>query len=394
MAILDDLKAQNPGLFSGPLGGYIAHGVFSDSVSYPQVTHDEIVAEVATTTGIQVVVGSAGDDRIYVGDGAGDVIAFAGGGVNSIYLTDLNWSEGWMMGTWSTTRTYNSLGHGTSDFSGYIFYNPDTDQTIALSSNFSGYNFGDGSSFQLQPSTYQVDQLKAADQWLGVMEIPELIEEGFLPNNTFDTELLNLLSFFNSNPQLSLSEVGPRGVSVTLRTPGEYAGTDGADNITATYGDHQIEAGNGNDLITLSLPSGSQGSSVNGGYGADTIQGAKGDDVLRGGKGHDSIVGGAGADTLYSGLGRDTLTGGDGADIFVLRGFDPKFPAAVLAPTVTDFQDGQDKIAVQGVSQSEVTAALAAQTGGSGQVSLTLGGAQIVIQGVSVLDAGDFVYGY
>ena len=392
MSILDDLKDQNQDLFRGPLGGYIAHGVFSDSVSFPHVTHDEVVAEIATTTGIQVVVGSAGDDSVYVGDGAGDAIAFAGGGVNDIYLTDLSWSDGWMMGSWSTTRTYNVLGQGTSDFSGYIFYNPETDQTIALSNNFSGYHFGDGSSFQLQPSTYQVDQLKAADQWLGVMEIPELIEEGFLPDNTSDTELLNLLSFFGSNPQLSLGEDGPQGVSLTLRTPGEYSGTDGADEITATYGQHQIASGYGNDHI--SLLDTSDGSIVNGGYGGDTILGGSGNDELRGGKGHDSIVGGTGADTLYSGLGRDTLTGGDGADVFVLRGFDPTFQAAVLAPTVTDFQDGQDKIAVQGVSQSEVTAALATQTGDSGQVSLTLGGAQITVQGVSVLDTGDFVYGY
>lgn len=392
MSILDDLKAQNSGLFQGPLGGYIAHGVFSDSVGAPQVTAGSVVAEVATTTGIQVVVGSAGNDKVYVGDGAGDAIAFAGSGVNDLFLTDLSWADGWMMGTWSTTRTYNSLGHGTSDFSGYIFYNPETDQTIAASNNFSGYHFGDGSSFQLQPSTYQVDQLKAADQWLGVMEIPDLIEEGFLPDNTFDTELLNLLSFFNSNPQLSLGQDGPQGVSVTLSTPGEYAGTDGADEITATYGQHQIETGTGNDHI--SLLGTSTGSVVNGGYGGDTILGGGGGDELRGGKGHDSIDGGAGADTLYAGLGRDTLTGGEGGDVFVLRGFDAKFPGAVLTPTVTDFQDGQDKIAVQGVSQADVTAALAQQTGGGGQVTLTLGGARIVVQGVSALDAGDFVYGY
>ncbi|KZD03717.1 calcium-binding protein [Oceanibaculum pacificum] len=392
MSILDDLKAQNPGLFQGPLGGYIAHGVFAESVNYPQVTHDEIVAEVATTTGIQVVVGSAGDDNVYVGDGAGDVIAFAGGGVNDLYLTDLNWADGWMMGSWSTTRTYNSLGHGTSDFSGYIFYNPETDQTIAASNNFSGYHFGDGSSFQLGPSTYQVDQLKAADQWLGVMDIPDLIAEGFLPDNTFDTELLNLLSFFNSSPQLSLGEDSPQGVTVTLSTPGGYIGTDGADEITATYGQHDIQTGYGNDYI--SLLGTSVGSTVSGGNQGDTILGGAGDDVLRGGKGLDSIVGGAGNDTIYSGLGRDTLTGGDGADVFVLRGYDPNFPNAVLAPTVTDFQDGVDKIAVQGVSQAEVVAALSSQAGGSGQVTLTLGGANIIVQGVSSLDAGDFVYGY
>mgnify|MGYP002621137125 CR=1 FL=1 len=132
---------------------------------------------------------------------------------------------------------------------------------------------------------------------------------------------------------------------------------------------------------------------ANGGFGSDTLIGGDGGAVLRGGKGHDSLVGGTGDDVLYSGLGRDTLTGGQGADIFVLRGYDPRFPGALLQPTITDFQKGIDKIAFEGTGWAELLDALANQSQEDGAVLLRIGGAEVRVEGVSTLSDSDFIDG-
>ena len=152
-----------------------------------------------------------------------------------------------------------------------------------------------------------------------------------------------------------------------------------ADGISG--GDHadRIDGAAGDDTLA-------------GGKGADTLTGGEGGDVLRGGKGHDSIIGGAGDDTLYSGLGRDTLEGGAGADVFVLRGFDPAFPGADLAPTILDFQSGVDLLMVEGVTEPEIQAGLAALTLNEGSLIFSVGGSQVTLIGVELLTEADFLF--
>ena len=133
---------------------------------------------------------------------------------------------------------------------------------------------------------------------------------------------------------------------------------------------------------------------ANGEFGADTLIGGDGGAILRGGKGHDSLIGGAGDDILYSGLGRDTLAGGQGSDIFILRGYDPRFPGALLNPTITDFQQGSDRIAFEGITWPDLLAALAGQSQEDGAALLEIGGAVVRIEGVATLDEGDFIDGF
>jgi hypothetical protein len=128
--------------------------------------------------------------------------------------------------------------------------------------------------------------------------------------------------------------------------------------------------------------------------GGDTLRGELGNDDLRGGKGHDLIIGGDGNDTLYSGLGFDTMTGGSGNDVFVVRGYDARFPLADLEPTITDFQDGIDHIGIEGVTDADIATILATQQSLSGQVgvTITVAGtkpATITVMGVSSLDSSD-----
>ena len=179
-------------------------------------------------------------------------------------------------------------------------------------------------------------------------------------------------------------------------------GGSGNDTITGNDSDNVIIGGAGSDSIVAGLGSdyidvtGGGNNYVNGGNQGDTILGGAGNDELRAGKGLDSINGGAGNDTLYAGLGTDTMTGGSGSDVFVVRGYDERYPGANLFPRIEDFQDGFDKIAIQGVSDAEIATILGTLAAVDGGVTLTVDGpkpAIITVMGVSTLDTGDFLSG-
>lgn len=168
-------------------------------------------------------------------------------------------------------------------------------------------------------------------------------------------------------------------------------GGDGNDTITGNAADNSIFGGLGSDYIDVTAGGNNY---VNGGNQGDTILGGAGNDELRAGKGLDYINGGAGNDTLYAGLGTDTMIGGSGSDVFVVRGYDARYPGANLFPRIEDFEDGLDRIAIQGVSDADIATILASQTAIDGGVTLTVDGpkpAIITVIGVSALDAGDVI---
>jgi hypothetical protein len=158
-------------------------------------------------------------------------------------------------------------------------------------------------------------------------------------------------------------------------------GLGGNDTLNGAEGNDDIDGGDGNDLLL----GGDGNDTLQGGKGADTLEGGAGNDVLRGGKGHDSITGGEGNDTIYSGYGTDTLTGGAGSDVFVLKGKqDAQNPAAVVAPTITDFVAGTDSIVIEDATEAEITAALAGQTTVTGGVSFKIGDGTVVVKGTGL----------
>lgn len=92
------------------------------------------------------------------------------------------------------------------------------------------------------------------------------------------------------------------------------------------------------------------------GPGDDLLMGLQGNDTLMGGEGNDTLLGGRGDDFLYGGdgnnilsgdRGSDTLTGGSGVNIFIVSP-----TAGAMEPNradlITDFQVGQDQIALAG----------------------------------------------
>ena len=161
-------------------------------------------------------------------------------------------------------------------------------------------------------------------------------------------------------------------------------------NGSDTDGDQFTIAANGArvdfdrvNLIPFSLDIGSTETlDVNGGGGNDTITGSNGLD----GKIRLDLDGGAGWDVLKGGDGDDRLTGGVGSDTFIFgRGVD----------TITDFQNGQDKIQFDGYAWLNDFGDLAGRIHDVGSdVVIDLGANDLHLENVQPgwLDASDFIF--
>jgi Ca2+-binding RTX toxin-like protein len=135
------------------------------------------------------------------------------------------------------------------------------------------------------------------------------------------------------------------------------------ENLTLTGGGKA--AGFGNDLNNV----------IVGTSGANHIEGAGGADILKGMGGNDTLVGGAG---------NDTLTGGSGADRFVLQG-------GGGSDTVTDFQDGYDKL---DISAFHTTWSQVHVTDSAAGAVISVGDATVLMSGVhaSLFSSSDFIF--
>ncbi|WP_395680282.1 beta strand repeat-containing protein [Inquilinus sp.] len=81
-------------------------------------------------------------------------------------------------------------------------------------------------------------------------------------------------------------------------------GGDGDDRLVGGAGTDNITGGNGND----SIDGGDDNDTVNGGDGNDIVYGGAGDDTLNGNNFNDTLTGGVGADHLDGGAGIDTAS--------------------------------------------------------------------------------------
>lgn len=96
---------------------------------------------------------------------------------------------------------------------------------------------------------------------------------------------------------------------------------------------------------------GHSGDTITGTEAANLLVGNSGNDSIFGGGGNDTINGGNGSDTIYGGAGQDMLTGGKnlGADVFVYASIADSGTTETTRDTITDFQDGLDKIDLSGI---------------------------------------------
>ena len=107
----------------------------------------------------------------------------------------------------------------------------------------------------------------------------------------------------------------------------------GIDTIIGGEGDDSLSGDGGADIIT----GGFGDDRLFGGADADTLDGGDGADTIFGGTGDDIIDSGAGNDRIFADGGTDTITSGSGRDLFIFR-------AASDGASITDFEQGQDRI--------------------------------------------------
>jgi len=133
----------------------------------------------------------------------------------------------------------------------------------------------------------------------------------------------------------------------------DIIGTENADSLLGTNDGELIDGLGGDDAISASdgddLVFGGDGSdTIGGGGGDDLILGDDGNDLIFAFDGDDLVDGGDGNDIIYGGEGSDTLFGGEGQDTFVFNLEDFEDGSV---DTVADFELGEDKIVVVGLSE-------------------------------------------
>lgn len=174
------------------------------------------------------------------------------------------------------------------------------------------------------------------------------------------------------------------GVTINLTT-GTHTG-EAAGDVFNSVEHYQLS----NGFTLADSFTGSAGDDWVAGYkGVDTINGMGGNDTLNGGAHDDVINGGDGNDKLIGESGNDALTGGAGADQFrvttTLFGND----------TITDFENGVDKIRVTGIAAWNDFSDVNISTNGAGWAVITFtDGSSITLTGVIAadVDASDFLW--
>jgi Ca2+-binding RTX toxin-like protein len=122
------------------------------------------------------------------------------------------------------------------------------------------------------------------------------------------------------------------------------SGSGGNDTVIGFGGNDSIGGGPGDDTLD-----GFTGSDrILGGSGNDFLLGFDDGDVLKGELGNDTLVGESGGDDLYGGLGVDKLEGGTNDDSFFFETASSGDFNAGQADTILDFEDGVDRIFLQG----------------------------------------------
>jgi len=198
-------------------------------------------------------------------------------------------------------------------------------------------------------------------------------------------------------------------------------GLGGRDKLVGDAGDDTLIGGGAKDVLlggagndTLKgqaandkLRGGAHHDTVFGNNGNDRLFGQKGNDKLFGGNGNDTIKGGGGKDVIVGGSGQDILFGQAGRDVFrFLKASDS--PSASGADDIRDFVSGEDRLDLSRMVNGSFALSLDGNFTGSGPSVITQTSAantlviadtdgdgnadfQIVLTGVTALDAGDFI---
>ncbi|WP_013325558.1 beta strand repeat-containing protein [Gloeothece verrucosa] len=266
-------------------------------------------------------------------------------------------------GTDSFTYRISDGNGGTSTATVNVTVNPVNDAPVAVNDSTT--------TNQNTPVTISVTSLLANDSdvdssTLSITEVNSLVggtatlnDNGTPANTSDDFIVFDPANSFTGNGTFSytlsdgsLSSTATVTVNVIPVTGLNLNGGNEDDTITGGAGDDYINGSNGKDLLyglagNDTLMGGNGTDTLYGGAGNDLLSGddndstGSGKDILYGGVGNDTLNGGNGADDLTGGQGNDLLIGGNGADNFI-------FSIGDGTDTITDFQDGIDKIGLSG----------------------------------------------
>ena len=245
---------------------------------------DVVIQQVTSTdtySGIERLIGGAGDDTLLAGDGAVNFDGGAGADTVSLANKTTGVSANLAAGTFSSgdriTNVENVVGSGFAD-------------TLVGDANDNDLNGGNGR-----------DELTggAGDDTLRGGGGGDTLTGG-AGNDVMAGGVGNDTLLAGSGDDRLF---GGNGRDFLAGASGDdrLVGGDGADELLGAAGDDQLEGDAGDD-------------SLNGGAGNDTLFGGGGDDELTGLTGNDTLNGGSGNDLLLGARGRDVLNGGSGDD--------------------------------------------------------------------------------
>ena len=152
----------------------------------------------------------------------------------------------------------------------------------------------------------------------------------------FDYDVINGRTNFDSNQGF----LSTGDYELVINAFDRIDGTNDGDILLGDGDNDYIEGLNGEDILT--------------GFGQnDILLGGAGDDILTGNNGNDTLIGGDGDDQLYGDRGDDVLQGGAGTNFYYGRGGADIFVVDNITNvdnTIFDFEDGTDKILINGAS--------------------------------------------
>ena len=335
---------------------------------------DDIVHDGAQTDTIET---GAGNDTVYWGGGNNSVVLL-GDGDDTFYWT-------LQPGNFNSPGQLNpGLGFDTliADFSGYTVApigNTDFDRIEYTGTAFND-TFGGTSGNDILRGGAGHDQLWSGDGD-DILEGGEGNDQLYGFGTGFD-----MVSYSQSSARVVVNLAtnvvfGGDATGDTINGFEGAIGSDHNDKLIGSNGANQLDGGDGRDVL-------------NGKSGADTLIGGDGNDLLTGWGGGDLLLGGAGVDQMTGDAGSDVLDGGTGDDILSGGSNKDRF---VFAPgdgidTVTDFEDGLDRLDFRAYDFVNRPAALsfAAQVGADVVFSFA-GGAQVIVQNFTLaqLDVSD-----
>jgi Ca2+-binding RTX toxin-like protein len=235
------------------------------------------------------VYGGAGNDRLFVGERAGQATQEVGSVLNGGNGNDL------IVGGSS-----NDVVRGGNGIDSSIYYS--TFNALNITRTATGFTVASGNG---------IDTLTG-------------IERIVADDGTF---------IFNraTGSWRQLSDVS--GVE-TLDPNSRLNGTSGSDNLGLDGNGKSVAYGLGGDDF------------ISGGFATDLIFGGEGNDTISAGGGNDRVYGGIGDDVLDGGISNDLLTGGAGGDTFVMSSI-RNFSGPVWGnDVILDFEVGVDKLAL------------------------------------------------